>query len=789
VTFPERDPSHRSCAAGNPICRAAQALWLLLLLSLPTGLNAQTADFAGDWQTFWRTGSAVLSLTQEGDRVTGTYQPEEGTVEGTVEGRLLRGTWSQPGATGRFVFALSADGQTLTGRFGNGEYWNGFRDVEAAAPAGLTTSNATPRDTLQSLLIATNAAIYEGNARALQRVRNLVTYAGGETSATDQARRRALLFQLLDMATLRLMDIPEAPEPPEATELRVAIGPVAVPAKTELTFQRDPVGRWRLVVPEEATLTAERDRLLAAMGYDSMADLDRARANSPRAALRDFVLGTKNWAEGGREQAMAAMDLSRFPERTHAVEGAIYADYLRRILARIGVAVWQEIPDDPDRSIPFVYFQHPVGNVAIARVAAPMPEDAEGAAAPEQWKIAADTLATAPALLEAMQDLPPVRELTEPEPLSSFFRTREQVRAAAPQLTVKLGYLERWQWLAFAAALGLAAAAVWLVAAVVRAVARVRAPWHKLASLALPLGLAAGSLIVLDAVKRLGMTQAGMPFVRSVAGMFLILAFAFLFYRLASLVGGWFLKNAQKTTTHMDEIAASLGTGLVKLAIVVVAIISVADVAGLPYEGVLAGLGVGGVAIAFAARDTVSNMMSGGVLMADRPFQRGDLIELDGTLATVEEVGLRSTRLRGLDDTLLHVPNSQLSDRIIANWGRRRRRKLAMTVGVTYDTPRAKLDRFVDRLRAVVLDQPDTDPEDVYVGLSAFGASSIDIDILCHLLVSSYGAQVVAQHQLIIDIIALAEELGVAFAFPTRTVHLAGPQDAAAELAAASTVS
>ena len=87
------------------------------------------------------------------------------------------------------------------------------------------------------------------------------------------------------------------------------------------------------------------------------------------------------------------------------------------------------------------------------------------------------------------------------------------------------------------------------MAAVVRAVARVRAPWHKLASLALPLGLAAGSLIVLDAVKRLGMTQAGMPFVRSVAGMFLILAFAFLFYRLASLVGGWFLKNAQKTTT------------------------------------------------------------------------------------------------------------------------------------------------------------------------------------------------------------------------------------------------
>jgi MscS family membrane protein len=205
----------------------------------------------------------------------------------------------------------------------------------------------------------------------------------------------------------------------------------------------------------------------------------------------------------------------------------------------------------------------------------------------ELWKISADTLATAPVLLAAMQDLPTVRELTEPEPLSSFFRLRERVRAAAPALTADLGYLERWQWLGFAAALAAAALAVWLTGAVLRALSRIGERWRPLAVLARPVGLAVASLIVLDAVKRLGMTQAGLPFFRSLAGMFLILAFAFLFYRLAALIGGWFLKNAQKTTTHMDEIAASLGTGLVKLAIVVVAIISLADVAGLPYEASL----------------------------------------------------------------------------------------------------------------------------------------------------------------------------------------------------------
>jgi small-conductance mechanosensitive channel len=183
---------------------------------------------------------------------------------------------------------------------------------------------------------------------------------------------------------------------------------------------------------------------------------------------------------------------------------------------------------------------------------------------------------------------------------------------------------------------------------------------------------------------------------------------------------------------------------------------------------------VGGVAVAFAARDTVSNMMGGGLLMADRPFQRGDLIELDGTLATVEQVGLRSTKLRSLDDTLLHVPNAQLSDRTIANWGKRRRRKLALTVGLTYDTPREKLGTFVQRLRQVLRDQPFVDRDDVYVGLKEFAASSIDIALLCHFRVPGYSEQVEAQHRLIMDIIALAEEVGVEFAFPTRTVQVSG---------------
>ena len=759
--------------------------------------QAQEADFSGEWQTYWRDGLATLTLEQEGDligasprqggaglagalrrpstleqdddRVTGTYQPDDGRIEGTVEGRVLRGTWAQPGSSGKVVFALSKDGQVLTGRFGNGEYWNGFRESAGSESSTWNLGNGSPRETLRSLLIATNVAVYAGDAGALRQVDNLLSYAGPSTTARDEAKRRTTMFDILDMSTIRLNDVPLAPDDHDAETVRFEVGPAAVPTTTTLEFQRDAFDRWRLVLPPAEVLAAESARLLAALGYESKGALDRARMDSPRGVMREFIQGARSWEDGGRERALAAMDLSHIPERLHALEGPIYADYLKRILDRIAYVVWQEIPDDPDRSVPYVYFQHPVGNIAIARVTEPPVE--EGAIPVERWKLSSATVAASPALLEAMQDLPAIPGLEEPEALSPYFRLRERVRAISPALVADRGFLETWQWLGLASALAAAYAALLVVAGATRFVGR-RGEWEGPAKLAIPAGLVLSAAILSWAITRIGLTQVGLPGVGAMIGVFLIVAIAVFAYRLIALVGGWFLARAQKTTSDVDEIAASLGTGLMKLLVVVGTVIAVADVVGLPYEGVLAGLGVGGVAIAFAARDTVSNMLGGGILMADRPFRRGDLIELDGTLATVEHVGLRCTRLRSLDDTLLNVPNSHLSDRAIANWGKRRRRKVVLGVGLTYDTPRDKLDTFVKRLKEMLLEQPRIDRDDLYVGLKSFGASSIDIELMFYLKVYAYGSQVDAQHAIVLDIIALAEDVGVEFAFPTRTIHV-----------------
>jgi len=664
----------------------------------------------------------------------------------------------------------------LTGRFGNGEYWNGYREEASTGSAGWQLANGTPRVVLRSLLLAVNSAIYDGDAGALRQLDNLLYYAGTESKPGGKASRRQLMFDLLDMSTLRIVHVPEAPADGDAKRVCFDIGPVAITDKMTLEFIPSPEGGWRLMLPDAATLAAHRSRFLSALGHDNMEALNQARANSPRAALREFIQGARTWHDGGRQRALAVMDLSLIPESRHNLEGPIYADFLRRIIDRVAYVIWQEVPDDPQRSVPYVYFQHPAGNITLVQVMQPA---ADAQPPQSHWMISSGTLSSAPALLAAMQTLPMIGGLENPQPLSPYFQLREKVRGTWPELISVWGHLEIWQWIGLVATLLASILAAVLTAGLLRLLSKL---WHKrkaLAKLAVPSGFLMASLMANWGILRLGVTQAGIPLVSALTGVLLVLGIAVFAYRLVAVAGGWVHDNASKTSSYSDEIATSLATGFLKLLIVVASVIMMADVVGLPYEGVLTGLGVGGVAIAFAARDTVSNMIGGGLLIADRPVQRGDVIELDGNLATGEKVGLRSTRLRGLDNTLLYVPNSHLSDRLISNWGKRHRRKVFLPLGFTYDTPRERLDTFVHRLREVVLQQPKVDPSDIYVGLKGFGASSIDIDLICHLRVFDYGSQVEEQHKLILDIIALADDIGISFAFPTRTLYMAASCESA----------
>lgn len=791
-------------------------------------LSAPAPDWSGNWRTFWRDGQALLTLQQDGTEVQGDYRPGAGRVTATLtaEGKL-DGRWFEEDRAGTFTFALAPDGKTFAGRFGNGEFWNGVRLAPARARAQPFTASDSPRETLRTIVTSLNATA-AGDVDAALIWEPLLLFAEDSASSTRElARRRQLLFRLIDLSTFRIHEAPDtnAEQTSDAQNgdygsAAFAIGPAGTNWRFDLEFVATSPSRWQLVVPRLRTLERTLASALGAMGFDDYSSYLQQRSAHPRQVIRDFLTGVATWYEGGDQLALATLDLSDISPALQTIEGTLAADFLRQIIDRVGYVVWQEIPDDPARATPYVHYSHGLGEIAI------VPLVGDG---PVQWRFSSASIRAAPAIFQAIQTLPVAAGLGEPRPFSDYFRLRQMVTDLSPALLTRGWLLEHWQWLALLLVFSGLTLLAWLIGpllhaltgALVRARARTGtgaaqngaqtgpdqgpdqgpetrtdtgadadqegvvsddaeaspAPPPAALRLLWPLRLLLVGAGLHASIGDLGLQRDVLQALGVLSALLLILGLAGLAYRITGMVGGHFIRRAEHTASYVDDIVASLATGLVKLAIIISTIIAVAETIGLPYEGVIAGLGIGGLALAIAARETVSNFLGAGILLADRPFKRGDLVQIGGHLAVIESVGLRSTRLRTLEDSLLMVPNGKLADEIIDNFGRRRRRRLVLEMRLAYATPRARLEAFVEAVRAIYLAQPRALPETLHIGLSDFGHSSIDVKLIASFDVVSLRDLTAAKHQLLADIVSTADRLGVAFAFPTRTLHIAPTSD------------
>lgn len=788
---PDRVASGRGRAVGGgwrrveaaPVPRLPGLRLVLAVLALAlvpialAGTAAAQADrdaaWEGQWHSFWRGGQALIQLEQDVDRVSGTYRPGDGRIQARVENGILKGAWAEPGESGTFEFALSPDGTSFAGRYGNGEYWNGRRIEPGSFSPTPFNSDATVQDAFRTILIAGNIAT-AGDSTANLVFEPLLAYAGPATDTSDRQRRRVAIYRLLDMSTVRITDFPALPE---EDRVSLELGPAGSDFTFTIDMVRDEdVGGWRLLVPPLDELLATEEALLSALGFPDYATYRYERSDSPRETMRDFLLGTRDWYAGGAERATGAMDLSGIPPALVGVNAPLYADYLRQVIDRLGYVVWQEIPDDPDRVVPYVFYRHAEGDITIG------PTRTEDGVT---WRFTPETIEAVPAIYEAIQSMPLAPGLTPVEPFSRYFTMREWVRDLSPGLLERGFLLAHWQWIAILIGVLIASLAAFAAGRLVaftwrRLPARLtgedEATVSRAGGIATAARLIAVGLILFYVFGRIGLRTDVLSVLATGAALTCLVGVVALIYQLVGAAGDMLHGRSGSAgparSRYVDEIVTSLATGITKIAVIVAGLIVGADIVGLPYEGVIAGLGVGGLALAIAARDTVSNFFGAAVLLADRPFKQGDFVEVDGRYAIVEEVGLRSSRLRMFDDALMIIPNGKIADNTVINYGRRRKRQVKMVISLTYDTPRERLDGFVVALKEMLDQFPRADAE-FYVGLSALSDWSIDVDMWCYLWVATYSEQVDYQHRLIGDIVALAERTGVSFAFPTRTVHVA----------------
>lgn len=239
-----------------------------------------------------------------------------------------------------------------------------------------------------------------------------------------------------------------------------------------------------------------------------------------------------------------------------------------------------------------------------------------------------------------------------------------------------------------------------------------------------------------------------------------------------NLVMAVFQKRAEATETTLDDQLVPLLRRLGHFIVAIVFLIVILNVLRVNINALLGGLAFGSLALALAAQDTVKNLFGSILIFVDRPFQIGDWIIVGDHEGVVEEVSVRSTRIRTFANSLIYIPNGNLADSAINNMGVRTYRRFTTRVGVTYDTPPDLLEIFVEGIRDLIKYHPTTRKDYFEVHFNEMGDSSLQILIYAFFEVPTWTDELAGKQRLLLGIMRLAEDLGISFAFPTQTLHI-----------------
>lgn len=225
----------------------------------------------------------------------------------------------------------------------------------------------------------------------------------------------------------------------------------------------------------------------------------------------------------------------------------------------------------------------------------------------------------------------------------------------------------------------------------------------------------------------------------------------------------------------LDKTIVTFLSNIVKVLIVVLAAVMVLDAFDFDITGLITGLGITGLTVALAAQDTAGNLFGGLVILADKPFAVGDWIQTSSVEGVVEDISLRSTRIRTFKDAVIVVPNSSISSSEIINWSRMNKRKVEMTLGLTYQTSRETLQAVLDGIRKLLEEEEAVSTPPV-VTFAGFGASSLDITVNYFIDRTTLAEYNEVKEVLNFKIMELCENLGADFAYPTQTLFVEQPE-------------
>jgi MscS family membrane protein len=493
---------------------------------------------------------------------------------------------------------------------------------------------------------------------------------------------------------------------------------------------------------------------------------------SPRDTFRTFLGAFKE--DGNLGDAVACLE----PSAADKVNLDQAAYDVKELLDTIAYVRYEHLPDDPDYGLSYSLSEYL--RAAGVTATAEQQRDAERIVLvrgdDDLWRFSEPTVTSAFDLLKEARRRAPVEGVIDrgQKPLSIVLRD-----LFPANLHTKYFLLRNDQWICLLVLIFLGFLADQLVRFLLHHLTKM---WFRFVvgdadyrvdrRLWRPLGLLTQALLWYGGTRLLGLPDFAQTLLLYGVQLFAVIAAVWTSFLLIDLAAVYLASKARGTKTRFDDLLIPLTSKSLKVFAVCVGVISCAQAFNLPIAGLIGGLGIGGAAIAFASKDAIANLFGSVTVLTDRPFEIGDWIKTDGIEGTVETVGFRSTRVRTFYNSLITLPNSRLTTAIVDNMGRRRYRRITATLAVQYDTAPQQIDAFCEGVRELIRRHPYTRKDYYHVYLNGFSDSSLDIMLYCFVECPDWSVELREKHRLFVDIIKLAEELEVSFAFPTRTLHL-----------------
>ena len=246
-----------------------------------------------------------------------------------------------------------------------------------------------------------------------------------------------------------------------------------------------------------------------------------------------------------------------------------------------------------------------------------------------------------------------------------------------------------------------------------------------------------------------------------------------LLLRIVDFIGEIMKRRAAKTSNKMDDQIVPFAIEIAKVLVIILGTLTVmSSIFNVNVAALATGLGIGGIAIAMASKESLENLLGSFTIFLDKPFTYGDIVTVNGYTGTVEKVGFRSTRIRTFDKSIVTVPNKNMVNAELDNLGLRPIRRVKFNIGLTYGTPVESIKNIVTTIEAMINAHSNTTADGARVRFQEFGASSLDLLVLYYVDSPDWELLIDTRQAINFSIIEIVKEHGSDFAFPTTSVFL-----------------